>query len=165
MTTKHTTLEAITIRAMECLLFNDATQFLEQCHTFHLGSSTWLAATPAPPCSYKSIRPKVPASVPKQSGVRSSWQLDHSAPFCVRRFMMETERYPISVRVIGVMHKEKSKVSAHGLSRDLFQILRFSCGWYNMHVSSYRCTWLPCFGRTRMILWFIELFGSSRKYT
>lgn len=25
---------------------------------------------------------------------------------------METQSYPISVRVIGVMHKEKSKVSA-----------------------------------------------------
>lgn len=29
---------------------------------------------------------------------------------------METQRYPISVRVMGVMHKEKSKVSADGFS-------------------------------------------------
>lgn len=28
---------------------------------------------------------------------------------------METQRYPITVRVVGVMHKEKSKVSAQRL--------------------------------------------------
>lgn len=28
---------------------------------------------------------------------------------------MEAQRYPISVRLIGVMHKEKSKVSADGV--------------------------------------------------
>lgn len=36
------------------------------------------------------------------------------------RCSMETQSYPISVRVIGVMHKEKSKVRAQTGTEDTF---------------------------------------------
>lgn len=40
------------------------------------------------------------------------WRAGLLDTHCLCRVIMEAQRYPISVRLIGVMHKEKSKVSS-----------------------------------------------------
>lgn len=82
--------------------------------------STFLSESHSHTCGTENINP--PAEhlhfSPQRwaaSGPRSKPSATHFLPH-ISSFFMEAQRYPISIRLIGVLHKEKSKVSACGVS-------------------------------------------------